>query len=121
TVDAVDGGTVQLTVNSDLQWYLQQMISEETQRQAAQSGTVFVVEVKTGKIRAAAEYPAMDPNDLDASSPDDWGNRVFTNTFEPGSTFKAVTAAAVIEGACVDYDTTVTAAARETFPNGVLI
>mgnify|MGYP002712706627 CR=1 FL=1 len=39
--DAVNGGTVQLTINSDLQWYLQQMIGEEAQKQGAKGGTVF--------------------------------------------------------------------------------
>lgn len=121
TVEAVDGGAVQLTIDSDLQWYLQQMIAEETQAQAAQSGMAFVLEVKTGKIRAAAEYPSMDPNNLDASHPDDWGNRVFSTTFEPGSTFKAITAAAVLENSDVTPLTVVEASGRETFPNGAVI
>lgn len=121
TVDAVNGGTVQLTINSDLNWYLQQMIAEETQKQGAKAGTVLVVEVKTGKIRAAAEYPALDPNDLDASSPDDWGTRVFGTTFEPGSTFKAVTAASIIDAGVADPGTSVTASGRETFPNGAVV
>lgn len=121
TVDAVDGGTVQLTINSDLQWYLQQMIAEETQAQGAKAGTALVVEVKTGKIRAAAEYPSMDPNALDATPKEDRGNRVFGRTFEPGSTFKAITAAAVMEGAGATVDTTVTASSREKFPNGAVI
>lgn len=121
TVAAQDGGTVHLTIDSDLSWYLQQMIAEEAQKQGAQAGTVTVVEVKTGKIRAAVEWPALDPNDLDASSPEDWGTRVFTTTFEPGSTFKAVTASALIDTGAADPGTTVTASSRETFPNGAVI
>ena len=78
-VDAVDGGTVQLTINSDLQWYMQQMIAEEAQAQGAKGGTVTVVEVGTGKIRAAAEWPTMDPNDLDASSPETWTCLLYTS------------------------------------------
>ena len=69
TEPATDGGTLQLTINRDLQWYLQQMIAEEVQNQVAQRGTAFVVEVATGKVRAAAEYPTVDPNDVDASEP----------------------------------------------------
>lgn len=121
TVEATDGGTVQLTINSDLQWYLQQMMTEEAQTQGAKAATAVVVEVKTGKIRAAAEWPALDPNDLNASSPDDWGTRVFTRAFEPGSTFKAVTAATLIEEGAVDENTSVSAASKETFPNGAVI
>ncbi|MFT4259801.1 peptidoglycan D,D-transpeptidase FtsI family protein [Microbacterium sp.] len=120
--DAVDGGTVQLTINSDLQWYMQQMIAEEAQTQGAQGGTVTVVEVKTGKIRVAAEWPTMDPNDLDASSPSTWGSKLFTYPFEPGSTFKAITAAAIMENAGVTPTSpTVTASSREHFPNGAVI
>ncbi|MFF7292905.1 peptidoglycan D,D-transpeptidase FtsI family protein [Microbacterium sp. NPDC008134] len=119
--DAVDGGTVQLTINSDLNWYLQQMIAEEAQAQGAKGGTVTVVEVKTGKIRAAAEWPSLDPNDLDGASPSSWGSQIFHRDFEPGSTFKAITAAAVMEGAGVTPLSTVSAASKETFPNGAVI
>lgn len=121
TVAAVDGGTVQLTINSDLNWYLQQMIAEEAQKQGAKGGTVTVVEVSTGKIRAAAEWPAMDPNDLDSSTPETRYSQIFHKDFEPGSTFKAITAAAVMEKAGLNPLSTVTASSRETFPNGALI
>lgn len=122
-VDAVDGGTVQLTVNSDLQWYMQQMIAEEAQLQGAKGGTVTVVEVGTGKIRAAAEWPTMDPNDLETASADGTlGSKLFTFPFEPGSTFKAVTAAAVMENAGVTMTSpTVSASSHEKFENGAVI
>ncbi|GGM53595.1 peptidoglycan D,D-transpeptidase FtsI family protein [Microbacterium saperdae] len=121
TVNAVDGGTVQLTINSDLNWYLQQMITEEAQKQGAKGGTVTVVEVKTGKIRAAAEWPALDPNDLGSMTADDWGSEIFHHDFEPGSTFKAITAAAAMEGAGLTPLSTVSASSREKFPNGAVI
>ncbi|MFS0854371.1 peptidoglycan D,D-transpeptidase FtsI family protein [Microbacterium sp. 179-I 3D4 NHS] len=119
--DAVDGGTVQLTINSDLNWYLQQMIAEEAQVQGAKGGTVTVVEVETGKIRAAAEWPSLDPNDLDGATSASWGSQIFHRDFEPGSTFKAITAAAVMEGAGLTPLSTVSAASREKFPNGAVI
>lgn len=121
TVDAMNGGSVQLTINSDLNWYLQQMITEEAQAQGAQGGTVTVVEVKTGKIRAAAEWPALDPNNLDASTPETRASQIFHHDFEPGSTFKAITAAAVIEGAGLTPLSTVSAASKEKFPNGAVV
>ncbi len=89
---AVDGGTLQLTINRDLQWYMQQLIGEQAQDMGAQHGAILVVETGTGKIRAAAEWPSVDPNDVNASSADDRGSRIFRGTFEPGSTFKGITA-----------------------------
>jgi cell division protein FtsI (penicillin-binding protein 3) len=119
---AVDGGTLQLTINRDLQWYLQQMIAEEVQNQEANYGTVFVVEVETGKVRAAAEYPSVDPNDPTATPAENRGSRIFSYTFEPGSTFKPVTAATIIEeGAATPTLPIISASGRETFPNGVTI
>lgn len=118
---AVDGGQVQLTIDSDLQWYMQQMIAEETQNQQAVSGTVTVVDVQSGEIRAAAQFPSMDPNDVLASNPDYRKSLVFSEVFEPGSTFKPITAAMLLEEGAVTPLSTVTAAYRETFPNGARV
>lgn len=118
---AVNGGTLRLTIDSELQWYMQQMIAEEVSLQGAQYGTVMVVDVKTGKVRAAAEFPSVDPNDPTASDENDRGARIFSDTFEPGSTYKAVTAAAVLEKGGATPLTVVSAESREEFPNGVVI
>src|SRR5690606_4616442 len=82
TVPATDGGTVQLTIDADLNWYLQQMIAEEAQRQGAKAGSVTVVEARTGKIRAAAEYPSVDPNDINAVPQDYWRSHFFSDAYE---------------------------------------
>ncbi|HTN56282.1 MAG TPA: penicillin-binding protein 2 [Microbacterium sp.] len=120
-VPAVDGGTVQLTIDSDLNWYLQQMIAEEAQRQGAVAGSVTVVEVKTGKIRAAAEYPSVDPNDINAVDQSYWRSHIFSDTHEPGSTFKAVTAATIIDQGKASWSSHVSAKSREKFPNGAIV
>lgn len=120
-VGAVDGGTVKLTIDSDLNWYLQQMIAEQAQRQGAKAGSVTVVEVKTGKIRAAAEYPSVDPNNVNTVDPDYWRSHIFSDAYEPGSTFKAVTAATVIDQGKATPLSHVTVPSREKFPNGAII
>ncbi len=120
-VAAVDGGTLQLTINRDLNWYLQQLIAEQTQDMGAQSGSILVVETKTGKIRAAAEYPTIDPNDIDAAAEADRSSRIFRGSFEPGSTFKMLTAATVIDAAGLTPLSTVVASGRETFANGAVV
>ncbi len=118
---AVQGGTLQLTIDSQLNWFLQQMLAEEVAAQAAQRGSAMVIEVKTGKIRGAAEYPTVDPNDPAAVDPEDRGSRLFTTTFEPGSTFKAITAATLLEEKAADPLSWVTAADREEFANGAIV
>ncbi|QEW00295.1 penicillin-binding protein 2 [Microbacterium caowuchunii] len=118
---AVDGGTLELTIDRDLQWYLQQLIAEQTQNQGAQHGQIMVVEAKTGKIRAAAEYPTVDPNNVSASADGDRSSRIFRGTFEPGSTFKGLTAAMVVDSGAAGATSTVVASGRETFPNGARV
>lgn len=118
---AVDGGSVRLTLDSDLNWYLQQVIAEESKKQGAKGGSITVVEVKTGKIRAAAEYPALDPNDINAVDPSDWTSQILADAYEPGSTFKPITAASVIDQGKATPLSHVTAPSRESFPNGAVI
>lgn len=118
---AVDGGTLTLTIDRDLQWYLQQLIGEQVQIMGAQRGSITVVEVGTGKIRAVAEYPSVDPNDVGAAEVADRYSHVFSDSFEPGSTFKALTAAALIDGGGQKLDSTVVASGREQFSNGARV
>ncbi|WP_460773409.1 peptidoglycan D,D-transpeptidase FtsI family protein [Microbacterium sp. GXF7504] len=118
---AVDGGTLTLTIDRDLQWYMQQLISEQTQNLGALHGQIMVADVATGEVRAAAEYPTVDPNDVDATAPEDRGSRIFKESFEPGSTFKALSAAIAIDAGIATPYTTVQAASRESFDGGVRV
>ena len=115
---AEDGGTLQLTINRDLQWYMQQLIAEQTQTMAAQRGAILVYEVKTGKVRAAAEYPTVDPNAYASADVEDRTSSIFTDWFEPGSTFKGLTAATVIDAGGQTPQSTVVASSLENFAGG---
>lgn len=119
--DPIAGGNLTLTIDSDLNWYLQQMIAGQVKAQSAKAGTVVVVEVATGKIRAAAEYPVVDPNNVDGSKPEDRGSRIFTTSFEPASTFKTITAAALLEETNLTPLSTTLTPSSITFPNGAKI
>ena len=118
---ATDGGTLKLTIDGDLQWYMQQLIAEETAHYQAEWGGIIVMEAKTGKIRAIAETPTVDPNDPGASAADDLGSRLLRVTYEPGSTFKPVTAATAIEQAGLTPTSAVETPDRIEFPNGAVI
>ena len=97
TKEAKNGSDVILTINSDLQYYAQQVMAQYVKSEKADWGSAVIVEAKTGKILAAAEAPTVDPNDPGASSEPDRRSRVFQATFEPGSTMKTVTAAIAID------------------------
>jgi len=93
----VGGGDVVTTIDTDLQWYAQQVLADQALATGAAWGTVVVQEVKTGNLVAVADYPTVDPNNVSASDPRNRGSRAFTDSFEPGSTFKTLTAASVLD------------------------
>ena len=97
SVQAQDGGDLVLSINSDLQYYAQQVMTKYVRNEKADWGSAVVVEVKTGKILAAAESPSVDPNDFLAVDSQNRRSRIFQFGFEPGSTIKTLTAAAAID------------------------
>lgn len=102
---AVDGRNVRLTIDSDIQWYAQNALAKQVTAVKAETGTAVVLEVATGKIRAAASYPTFDPNDLSKATQDSLRNHAFQDAFEPGSTGKLMTMAAALERGVVTPDT----------------
>lgn len=102
---AVDGRNVRLTIDSDIQWYAQNALAKQVTAVKAETGTAVVLEVATGKIRAAASYPTFDPNDLSKATQDSLRNHAFQDAFEPGSTGKLMTMAAALERGVATPDT----------------
>jgi cell division protein FtsI (penicillin-binding protein 3) len=96
-VEAKDGGSLILSLNSDLQYYAQQVMTKYVKAERADWGSAVIVEVKTGKILAAAESPSVDPNDFLAVDGENRRSRIFQFGFEPGSTIKTLTAATAID------------------------
>jgi cell division protein FtsI (penicillin-binding protein 3) len=102
---AADGRNVRLTIDSDIQWYAQNALAKQVTAVKAETGTAVVLEVATGKIRAAASYPTFDPHDLSKASKASLRNHAFEDAFEPGSTGKLMTMAAALEHGVVTPDT----------------
>lgn len=100
---AVDGGTLQLTIDSDLQYSAQQIMAQYQEDFGATSATAIILR-KDGTVAAIAETPTVDPNNPQAIDPQFRGSRSFTNAYEPGSTFKSLTLAAMIDQGYVDVD-----------------
>jgi cell division protein FtsI (penicillin-binding protein 3) len=109
TKAAKNGGTLELTIDSDFQWFVQQTIASLAKQYQAQWATAMVVRVKDGAVVADADYPSVDPNNVNGSSTADLGARSLTTSYEPGSTFKAMTAAMLINEGKITQTTQITA------------
>jgi cell division protein FtsI (penicillin-binding protein 3) len=97
TQPARNGNTVVLNINSDLQYYAQQVVADTVMTLNADWASGIVIEAKTGKILAAAEAPTVDPNAFWKTKSQNLGSRIFQFAFEPGSIMKTVSAATALD------------------------
>ncbi|MGE7433332.1 peptidoglycan D,D-transpeptidase FtsI family protein [Kitasatospora sp. NPDC001175] len=104
----VPGLDLRLTVNRDIQWAAQRAITDQVANAGAEKGYVVVQDVKTGQILAMATSPGFDPNNLRAAKADQLGNAAVQDAYEPGSTAKLMTMAAVLDTGSAKWDTHVT-------------
>lgn len=94
---AVPGTDVELTIDRDIQWAAQNAITEQVRKSDADRGYVIVQDTRTGEILAMANSPGFDPGDLAHADPAALGNAAVQDAFEPGSTAKVMSMAAVLE------------------------
>ncbi|MBW4031393.1 MAG: penicillin-binding protein 2 [Acidobacteria bacterium] len=123
TKAATDGGTVTLTIDSNLQWYAQQVLAQQAQATGSAWGTAMVVRVNDGHIMADADYPSIDPNNLNSVPADSSGARSFSSPYEPGSIMKPATVAGMVDKGLVTATSHVDVPPRFTdgLPPGVFI
>jgi len=96
--EAVDGSTVQLTLDNDIQYYVQQQVQLARDASGARNVSAVVLDAKTGQVLAMANDNTFDPSqDIGRQTDRQNGNLPVTSPFEPGSVNKVVTAASVIE------------------------
>ncbi|MET9678424.1 penicillin-binding protein 2, partial [Streptomyces sp. NPDC006482] len=105
---AVPGSDIELTIDRDIQWAAQQAITEQVKKSKADRGYVIVQNTKTGEVLAMANAPGFDPNDLSAANAASMGNAALQDAYEPGSTSKVMSMAAVLEEGKATPDTHVT-------------
>ncbi len=91
------GATIELTIDEYLQHVAERELREAVIRNRAAGGTVLVMSPKTGEILALANEPTFNPNAFASAAPEHRRNRAVQDLYEPGSTFKIVTASAAIE------------------------
>lgn len=95
--EAQPGKNIRLTLDSEIQWKAQRELRRQVAKTKAKSGTVIVMDPRTGAVLALATEPGFDPSDLAHASSDALGNPAISDVYEPGSTNKVITAAAALE------------------------
>jgi cell division protein FtsI (penicillin-binding protein 3) len=98
------GQTVVLTIDQAIQYQAEQALNAAIQRSRAKSGTVIVLDPKSGEILALANAPTFDPNNVAATKAETRSNWALQNIYEPGSTFKIVAFSAALEKNLVKPD-----------------
>ena len=97
SVEAKSGTSVRLTIDRDVQWVAQNAISQAVASSRAESGTVIVMDPKTGAILAQASAPTFDPNISSTITLNKLRNPAVQEVYEPGSTGKVITVAAAMQ------------------------
>jgi cell division protein FtsI (penicillin-binding protein 3) len=93
----VPGKNLVLTLDEKIQYVTEKALAEGVEKWRAAGGVAIVQNPNTGEILAMASQPTYDPNDFAKSPPEARQNRGLSWVYEPGSTFKLVTVAAVLE------------------------
>ncbi|WP_315672810.1 stage V sporulation protein D [Clostridium sp. 19966] len=108
----VQGKDIVLTIDEKMQYFAEKAAQQAMNDNKAKAVTIMIMNPKNGEILALANTPGFDPNNPreGANSPDEmaqkWRNRAVSDTYEPGSIFKVITAIAAMEkGVVSDSDT----------------
>lgn len=104
---AVDGEDLILTIDRAIQFKAEEVLARTVSAHSAKSGSVIVLNPKTGAILALANYPSFDPNLFNkVTDPQIFNNPVVQTSYEPGSVMKAITFAAGLDTNAVTPDMT---------------
>ncbi len=101
---AAPGADLHLTLDASLQHLAERELERAVLGSAAAAGTVVLLDAQDSAVLALASYPTFDPNRFAAAPKTSWRNRAVSDAYEPGSTFKMVTAAAAIDSLKVHPD-----------------
>lgn len=104
-VPAVDGSKIKLTIDLDLQTFVQQTLEQAKENSLAKDAQAVVLDAHSGQVLAMANTDTIDPNgdvEKQVSEGRDFDNIAISHPFEPGSVAKIITAAATIEEGLTD-------------------
>jgi cell division protein FtsI/penicillin-binding protein 2 len=106
-VPAQDGESILLTIDKTIQFKAESVLKEAVDKNLADSGSIVIMDPKTGAVMAMATYPTFDPNEYaKAKDPSVYVNQATLGAYEPGSIFKPIAMAAAINEGKVGPNTT---------------
>ena len=100
-----DGFDLTTTIDRNVQYVVEEVLEEGVKKYGAKSGSVVILDPKTGGILSMANYPSYEPNRWQAFEEEDFQNQSISQVYEPGSTFKLVTVASALDAQAVKPDT----------------
>ena len=103
-IPPADGNDIILTLDSVIQAIAERELDRAYEKYNAKGGTIIVMDPYKGDILALASRPTYDPNKINDSKPEARRNRAISDFFEPGSSFKIVTASAILEEGVVSVE-----------------
>ncbi|GAC1310539.1 MAG: penicillin-binding protein [Vulcanimicrobiaceae bacterium] len=104
-VAAKPGHSIALTIDSYLQYNVERILGDAVRKWHAESGTAIVMDPHSGEILALANAPDYDVREYGRATPDQRRDRAVMDAYEPGSTFKLITAAAALDSGKVTPET----------------
>ncbi|HZU75898.1 MAG TPA: penicillin-binding protein 2, partial [Dehalococcoidia bacterium] len=118
-VPAHDGDNLELGLDTQAQYWAEIALAHGVQVAQAQSGTLMIMDTKTGAIRAWAQYPSYDANNYGSGDLADFRDLAVTQPYEPGSVMKVVTFAGGLQSHAITPQTVIDE--RQTVVDGSLI
>ncbi|NMC35732.1 penicillin-binding protein 2 [Candidatus Beckwithbacteria bacterium] len=100
-----DGRHLQLYLDRSIQYLVEESLKKAVESYGAKSGSVVIMDPKTGGILAMASWPSFDPNHYSKYDQELFVNPIVSSSYEPGSTFKVLTMSAGIDTDTIKPDT----------------
>ena len=96
------GADLVITIDQNIQYIVEKELAAAVHQMRPKGASIIAMDPKSGEIFAMANYPSFNPNEHTKYRREAWINRAVSHTYEPGSTFKIVTAASALEEGLTD-------------------
>jgi len=106
--EMMPGSSAVLTIDLEIQAMAEEALAKAVEEADAVGGTAIVMDPETGEVLALAAQPGFDPNEFSRYSPGSWVSHAVVSPYEPGSTFKVITACAAMEEGVMSHGETYT-------------